>query len=62
MSETSTPRNAVESLTMQALTYLDPEEKRKVLEYIDSLATLTKFRNEQPGTTENSPVCEGSNG
>jgi hypothetical protein len=39
--------NAIEQQAVHAMNYLSPEDKKKVLEYINSLITLDKATNDQ---------------
>jgi hypothetical protein len=43
-------QDAVEQQAVHAMNYLSTEDKKKVLEYIDSLITLDKTTNDQRST------------
>jgi len=51
MAATSAKKSLVEEQALQALQHLSQEDKSKVIEYIDSLITLEKVKNDQTSTT-----------
>jgi len=53
MPAASSDQSAVEQQAMAALNYLSPKDKTKVLEYIASLITLEKVKNDQRSAPQN---------
>lgn len=51
MPADSEAHKAIERQAIDALAYLSPADKHKVLQYIDSLMLLEKVQNDQRSTT-----------
>jgi len=51
MPASSTEKLSVEQQALAALSHLNDEDKAKVLEYIGSLITLEKVKNDQASAT-----------
>jgi len=57
MPADSQASNSIEQQALNAIAHLPPEDKKKILEYINSIVNLEQIKNDKGSSTQNWRIC-----